>query len=130
MPRIVDEFHEAFGRKLVSQPLHPLAAGRPHLGDPGDAEGANQRQAAHETERTAAPGCDEPSSLTDGPYSKEELGHFEHQARDRLALPRGHLIRRSSPSCRLHGILLHCRILTPKLSISKMTPLLSIQGRS
>jgi 3-methyladenine DNA glycosylase AlkD len=33
VPRVVDEFDQAIGRKLIGQPLHPLAAGRPHPGD-------------------------------------------------------------------------------------------------
>ena len=33
MLRIVDELDEPVGRKFIRQPLHPLAAGRPHLRD-------------------------------------------------------------------------------------------------
>jgi hypothetical protein len=31
--RIVDELDKPLGRKLIGEPLHALAAGRPHLGD-------------------------------------------------------------------------------------------------
>jgi hypothetical protein len=55
MLRIVDEFDEPFGRKLIRQPLHPLAAGGAHLGDLRHGQRTQQRKASHEAERTAAP---------------------------------------------------------------------------
>src|SRR5262249_5132422 len=86
MLRIIDELHKPLGRQLVRQTLHPLAASRSHLSDLRHGNGANERQAAHESKRTAAPVGYEPCSLTKGPQTKEELRHFEHQLRDRRAL--------------------------------------------
>src|SRR5262245_25445992 len=113
VPRIVDELHESLGRQLIRQPLHALAAGWSHLGDLRHGKGTNQRQAAHESERTAAPARDEPCPLTNGPYSKEELCYFEHQVRDRLALARGDPTRRVPLSPRLHPVPLRRCSLTP-----------------
>jgi hypothetical protein len=45
MFRIVDEVHEPFGRKLVRQPLHALAAGGSHLRDLRHGQGTKQREA-------------------------------------------------------------------------------------
>ena len=78
--------HEPVGRKLVGQPLHALAAGRPHLGDLRHGQGTEQREAAHEAKRAAAPPGDQPGLLTDRADPKKELRHFEHQVRNRLAL--------------------------------------------
>src|SRR5262245_13485983 len=83
------KLHETLRRQLVRQTLHSLAAGRPHLSDLRHRKGANERQAAHESERTAAPARYEPCSLTKGPQPKEALRHFEHQVRYRLALASG-----------------------------------------
>src|SRR5262245_29884677 len=94
MPRIIDELHEPLRRQLVRQTLHSPAAGRPHLSDLRHRKGANERQATHESERTAAPARYEPCSLTKGPQPKEALRHFEHQVRYRLALASG------DPTCR------------------------------
>ena len=46
MLRIVDELHQPLGRKLVRQPLHPLAAGRSHSCDLRHGEWTDHRQAA------------------------------------------------------------------------------------
>src|SRR5262245_37668856 len=73
MSRIVDELHEPPGRQLIRQPLHSLAAGRPHLSDLRHGKRTNERQAAHESERTATPARYETCSLTKGPQPKEEL---------------------------------------------------------
>jgi hypothetical protein len=87
--RVVDEFHEPLGRKLIRQPLHALAAGGAHLGDLRHRERTQQREASYEAERTAAPGRDQSGLLTDCPYPEEALGHFEHQLGDRLGLAVG-----------------------------------------
>src|SRR5215469_18869605 len=84
--RIVDEFDEPLGRKLIRQPLHALATGGSHPGDLRHGERTKQREASHETERTAAPTGDEPRLLAKSPYFEEALGHFEHQLPDRLGL--------------------------------------------
>ena len=86
--RIVDEFHEPLGNKLICQPLHALTAGGAHLGDLGHGQRTKQREASHEAERTAAPTGDEPRLLAERPYPEEALGHFEHQLGDRLDLAR------------------------------------------
>jgi protein-S-isoprenylcysteine O-methyltransferase Ste14 len=84
--RIVDEFHEPLGRKLIRKPLHALATRGTHLGDLRYGKRTRKRKASHEAERTAAPAGDEPRLLTDGPYPEEALGHFEHQLGNRLSL--------------------------------------------
>src|SRR5262249_61780177 len=115
MPRIVDDLQEPVGRQLVCQALHSLAAGRPHLSDLRHGKGANERQAAHESERTAAPARYEPCSLTKGPQPKEELRHFEHQVCYRLALASENPTRRLPLSHRGHSVvlrILRCRLLT------------------
>src|SRR5262249_59465465 len=89
LPRFVDDLYKPLGRKLVRQPLHALAAGRPHLGDLWHGEGTEQRQTAHETERAGAPVGDQPCLLTNRAQTKEELRDLEHQVRDRLALAAG-----------------------------------------
>jgi len=83
---VVDEFDEPLGRKLIRQPLHALATGRPHPGDLRHGEGAKHREASHEAERAAAPTGDEPCLLAESPYFEKALGHFEHQLGDRLGL--------------------------------------------
>ena len=106
--RIVDEFDEPLGRKLIRQPLHALAAGGPHLGDLRHGQRTKQREASHEAERTAAPAGDEPCLLADGPYPEEALGHFEHQLRDRLGLAVNDwarpVLRATSVLCRADAI--------------------------
>jgi len=130
--RIVDEFHEAFGRKLIRQPLHALTARRSHLGDLRDRQGAKQCEATHEAKRTAAPAGDEPCFLTDGAYPEEALGHFEHQLGDRLPFAVGRSPCPFPVSCRGHfrqsvsGDQFHW--LTPLLSTCRMTPSLSLAG--
>src|SRR4030095_908741 len=110
--RIVDEFHEPLGRKLIRPPLPPLTAGGSHLGDLRHGERTKQRKASYEAEGTAAPAGDEPCLLADRPYPEEALGHFEHQLRDRLGpavddwarpRPSAHL---GPASCRRHRRLL------------------------
>src|SRR5919106_1818235 len=130
--RIVDEFDEPLGRKLISQPLHPLATGGPHLGDLRHGQRTKQREASHEAERTAAPAGNKPGLLTKRPYSEEALGHLEHQLRDRLGLAFDDWVRpRSSThlgpvSCRRHRPCSFrlCQFfqLTPSLSSRRMTP--------
>ena len=71
MLRIVDEFDEPLGRKLIRQPLHALAAGGPHLGDLRHGERTKQREASHEAERTAAPTGDEPCLLAEARILKK-----------------------------------------------------------
>src|ERR671918_1861458 len=108
--RIVDEFHEPLGGKLIRQPLHALTAGGSHLGDLRHGERTKQREASHEAERTAAPAGNKPGLLTKRPYSEEALGHFEHQLRDRLGLAVNDSARpcpwgRPGPvSCRRHRL--------------------------
>ncbi|MER8370815.1 hypothetical protein [Mesorhizobium sp. M1348] len=70
------KFDQPLGRKLIRQPLHPLAAGRPHLGDLRHGQRTKQREASHEGERTAPPAGDKPRLLADSPYPEEALGHF------------------------------------------------------
>ena len=69
--RVVDEFDEPLGRKLIRQPLHPLAAGGPHLGDLRHGQRTKQREASHEAERTAAPTGDEPGLLAEARILKK-----------------------------------------------------------
>src|SRR5215204_2352160 len=71
--RVVDEFDEPLGRKLIRQALHALAAGRPHLGDLGHGERTQQREASYEPEGTAAPAGDQSCLLTDCSYPEEAL---------------------------------------------------------
>src|SRR5262245_64745774 len=128
MPRIIDELHEPLGRQLVRQTLHSLAAGWPHLSDLRHREGASERQAAHESERTAAPARYEPCTLTKGPQPKEALRHFEHQVCYRLALASEDPTGRLPLSHRGHPVVLPSLkdwLLTPKLSVRTMTPMLS-----
>src|SRR5215204_3740405 len=96
MLRIVDEFHEPLGRKLVRQPLHALTAGGPHLGDLRHGERTEQHEASHKPERSAAPTRDEPCLLAESPYSEEALGDFEQQLGDRLGLAVNDWARRAS----------------------------------
>jgi hypothetical protein len=84
--RIVGEFDELLGRKLIGQALHPLTTGGPHLGDLRHRQRTKQREASHEAERTATPIGDEPCLLPNGTYPEEALGHFEHELRGRLCL--------------------------------------------
>jgi len=84
--RIVDELDEPLGCELIYQPLHTLTAGRSHLGDLRHGERTTQREASRETERAAAPAGDEPCFLTEGRYSEEALGHFEHHLGDSFSL--------------------------------------------
>jgi hypothetical protein len=85
--RVVDESDKPLSRKLVRQPLHPLAAGGPHLGDLRHGQRTKHCEASHEAERTAAPAGDQPGFLADGAYSEETLGHFEHQLGNCCRLP-------------------------------------------
>jgi hypothetical protein len=87
--RVVDEFDKPIRRQLICQPLHPLSAGGSHLGDLRHRQRTQQREASHETERTAAPARDQASFLTQRPYPEEALGDLEHQLGDRLGLPVG-----------------------------------------
>src|SRR5215213_9363648 len=108
--RIFDEFHKPLGRKLIGEPLHPLTAGGPHLGDLRHGQRTKQRQASHEAERAAAPARDEPRLLADRPYPEEALRYFEHQLGDRLALAVDDrarpcpLVRPGPLSCRRHRL--------------------------
>src|SRR5262249_54350963 len=76
--RIVDEFDEPLGRKLIRQPLHALTTGGSRLSDLRHGERTKQREASHEAERTAAPTSDEPCLLAERPDPEEALGNFEH----------------------------------------------------
>ena len=87
--RIVDEVHEPFGRKLVRQPLHALAAGRSHLRDLRHGQGTKPREAPHDAKRTAASAGDPPGFLTDGPYPEEELRHVQHLREETMVNPAG-----------------------------------------
>jgi hypothetical protein len=78
---ILDEFYESFSGQFICEPLHPLATGRPHL---GDLRHSQRTKASHEAERTTSPAGDQPSLLPERTYSEEALGHFEHQLSDRL----------------------------------------------
>ena len=104
MLRVVDEFHEPLGRKLIRQPLHALAAGGSHLGDLRHGQWAEQREASHEAERAAAPVGDKPCFLTHRPYPEEALGHFEHQFGDRLGLTVDDWARPGPVSCQRYRL--------------------------
>src|SRR5262249_15155947 len=97
--RVVDEFHEPFGGKLIRQPLHPLAAGGSHLGDLWHGQWTKQREASHEAEGAAAPVGDKPCFLTHRPYPEEALSHFEHQLGNRLGLTVNDWARSGLVSC-------------------------------
>jgi hypothetical protein len=43
MPWVVDQIHEPLGCELIRQPLHALAAGRPHLCDLRHGERTDER---------------------------------------------------------------------------------------
>jgi hypothetical protein len=126
---------EAIIRKLIREPLHPLAARGPHLGDLRHGQRTKQCEASQEAERTAAPVRDQPCLLADGPYPEEALRHFEHQLGDRLGLRINDWARRcplgrpGPVSYRRHRLPFltwyQLLLLTPWLSTGRMTPWLS-----